>query len=580
MKITFAVSTVVQLNWMKYHIPTRQLLVLAAATSLFAQQRSFTEYSLPLEPGVPPDPSALVTGSDGNVWFTYYQGNRVGKITPAGNVTTFAIPSGPAYPGPITLGPDGNLWFVESLGNKIGRVTVAGAITEYSLPTAGGTPWSIVAGPDGNLWFTEHASFANRIGRITPAGAITEFRVPTPSSNPFGIALGPDGNVWFTESNTGKIGKISPSGNITEFDLPNKSSAPQWITTGPDGNLWFNEYARMSVGTITPAGVIAEFPVNATINGLVTVKDSVWFTDSANNEIGQISASKVIAEFPVPTANGNPAGIAVGPDGNVWFTELTRGKIGILSGASAGGAAPSISAVTNASGGAPEIAPNTWITVWGSNLTPGGDSRTWQQSDFVAGLMPTLLNGVGVTVNGENAYVYYISGNQLDVLTPVAIAGGPGSVQVTNNGVSSGAFLTPQSQYSPSFFLYNGGGPYVTAVHADGSLIGPPDLFPGLSTPAKPGETILAFGNGFGPVPGPYTPGSPIQSGSPAVTPVITIGGISTKIQFAGLISAGLFQFNVVVPLSTPDGDNPITAKTGPFNSLTTQSGTLITVRQ
>jgi uncharacterized protein (TIGR03437 family) len=63
-------------------------------------------------------------------------------------------------------------------------------------------------------------------------------------------------------------------------------------------------------------------------------------------------------------------------------------------------------------------------------------------------------------------------------------------------------------------------------------------------------------------------------------TPVITIGGIPATVQFAGLISAGLFQFNVVVPLSTPDGDNPIIAKTGPFDSITTQSGTLITVRQ
>jgi uncharacterized protein (TIGR03437 family) len=41
------------------------------------------------------------------------------------------------------------------------------------------------------------------------------------------------------------------------------------------------------------------------------------------------------------------------------------------------------------------------------------------------------------------------------------------------------------------------------------------------------------------------------------------------------LISPGLYQFNVVVPASTPAGDNALTAT---YAGLTTQSGVLVTV--
>src|SRR5439155_958422 len=73
-------------------------------------------------------------------------------------------------PRAITAGPDGNLWFTEYYGNRIGRVTPAGVITEFpplSSPTSLGGPDSITVGPDGNLWFTEDSG--NKIGRISAA---------------------------------------------------------------------------------------------------------------------------------------------------------------------------------------------------------------------------------------------------------------------------------------------------------------------------------------------------------------------------------------------------------------------------
>src|SRR5579859_1789397 len=55
----------------------------------------------------------------------------------------------------ITLGPDGNLWFTEFGMDKIGRINpTTGEVNQFNL-TAGSGPRSITSGPDGNLWFTE-----------------------------------------------------------------------------------------------------------------------------------------------------------------------------------------------------------------------------------------------------------------------------------------------------------------------------------------------------------------------------------------------------------------------------------------
>src|SRR6266496_38459 len=98
-------------------------------------------------------------------------------------ITEFRVPSG-GEPNPprITPGPDGNLWFtVQSfVGPYIGRITPEGAITEFAVDTVPAVQLQITTGSDGNLWFTESFLNANRIGRSTTAGTITEFPIPTP----------------------------------------------------------------------------------------------------------------------------------------------------------------------------------------------------------------------------------------------------------------------------------------------------------------------------------------------------------------------------------------------------------------
>ena len=162
-------------------------------------------------------PGTITTGPDGNLWFTDPNSDRIGKMTPSGQFTFFTIPnaqrgSGGGFLDAITAGPDGNVWFTIDgfSGNnalpRVGRITPAGTVTEFSLPSENDTTLlsGIATGSDGNLWFTDTVSLVGHpqvgsIVRITPTGVMTQFFTPSQPSLDLGIAAGPDGNLWFAE---------------------------------------------------------------------------------------------------------------------------------------------------------------------------------------------------------------------------------------------------------------------------------------------------------------------------------------------------------------------------------------------
>jgi virginiamycin B lyase len=57
-----------------------------------------------------------------------------------------------ARPHAIAVDAYGDCWFTEWGANRVGRITAAGLIDEYELPTLSSEPHGIVAGPDGALW--------------------------------------------------------------------------------------------------------------------------------------------------------------------------------------------------------------------------------------------------------------------------------------------------------------------------------------------------------------------------------------------------------------------------------------------
>jgi len=326
----------------------------ATASSAFADPM-ITEYSSGLTPNSTPE--EIVTGADGNLWFTEDSTpGRIGRITPSGTITEFGQTQGLSTNGGplgITRGPDGNVWFAETSNpGRIGKITPSGAITEYTGGVAPGfsantSPEEITTGPDGNLWFTEAAD-PGAVARITPSGVVTEFKggvAPgfTANRRPNGITTGPDGNLWFTEiSGTDSVARMTTSGNVTEFNVA-PSSQPLEIAPGPDGALWFTEFNDPGrVGRITTGGTVTEitggvapgFSANRNPSYIVTGPDgNLWFSEYGGaGAIARLTSSGQISEFSSGiTAGSGPYGTTLGPDGNLWFVEFNDpGRIGRL----------------------------------------------------------------------------------------------------------------------------------------------------------------------------------------------------------------------------------------------------------
>lgn len=235
---------------------------------------------------------------------------------------------------------------------------------------------------------------------------------------------------------------------------------------------------------------------------------------------------------------------------------------------------PAITSVVNPFGNSATIAPNTWVAVRGTGLAPSGDSRVWTAADFVNNQMPTSLDGVSVTMNGIHAFVYYISGTQINVLTPPNLSPGPVQVVVSVGGITSAAFTSQAASYSTSLFVFNNGH-YVVATHfGTYTDVGPTSLYPGLTTPANPGEEIVLYANGFSDV--AVVSGSETQYGALPLLPTIQVGGINATVLSAYLVSPGLYQFNFYIPDNVNAGDNSISVQ---YKEQVTQPGTLITIQ-
>jgi uncharacterized protein (TIGR03437 family) len=106
------------------------------------------------------------------------------------------------------------------------------------------------------------------------------------------------------------------------------------------------------------------------------------------------------------------------------------------------------------------------------------------------------------------------------------------------------------------------------AQYADGTYVLPEGAVAGLSSrPAKPGDEIVLYGIGFGPV----TPNIPagqlvLQANTLASTFQMSIGGAPvTDVPYSGLAPnfTGLYQFNVVVPANPGSGAVPLTFAVG-----------------
>jgi uncharacterized protein (TIGR03437 family) len=491
-------------------------------------------------------PDAIAADGAGNLYIA--ADNRVRKVTPAGIIGTVAGggsafsgsngDGGPAigatlqYPVAIAVDGNGNLYIAERA--RVRKVTVAGIISTvagngtYGSTGDGGSataaqvsPSEVTLDSGGNLFIAEW--YNGRVRKVTTDGTIRTFA---------------------GSGSTSITSPLGDGGPATSAPIPN----PDAITVDPAGNLYIATWGR--VRKVTPASII----------NTVVGRDLNYEGDYSKYCCDGILATSA-------RVSSSLSGVATDAAGNLYVGDSQKCQVyKVAAEKYAGTTPPDVGAVMNAADYRAAIAPYTWISITGTNLS--STARAWGDADFVSGQLPTQLDGVRVWVEGWPAAISYISPTQINALVVHRWDSDPGSlsgnvpVEVTTSQGRSDPLPVARNGCSPGLFRLNvEGGKWVVANAPDGTLIGQPGLIPGLTTrPARPGDVLAGYATGLGPT-NPATPAGILVS-APAVLAKDTYlntswGRVSPA--WAGLIGPGLYQLNFVVPTDASDGDYQIT---------------------
>lgn len=514
-------------------------------------------------------PTGIAVDKSGNLYIADGLNNRVRKVsggvisTVAGNGTAgYTGDKGPATsaelnnPTGVALDSSGNLYIADSANNVVRMVSSSGTITTFAgnntlgysgdMALATGAqlsnPVGVIADSAGNVYI---ADTGNNVIRQVYSGNIVTYAEGF--TQPDAVAVDSAGNIYVADTQGRRIVKYTNAGVYTtiagngygEFsgdNGPGPNAAlydPMGLAVDSSGNVYIADTFNCRIRKVTPSGIITTIAGNGTL----------YFSGDGG------AATQAALHF--------PHGVAVDSSGNVYITDTVNSVVRELQ-----GTLPTVSTngVVNAASFAPRISPGALATVFGSNfaLTNAGAQTP----------LPTSVESVSVSVNGQLASVLYVTPTQVNFQVPWETALGPATVTVAVNGGPSNAVTVNVLGAAPGLFSTSSGQAIVQ--NSDYTLNSP-------TNPAKVGSTIVAYLSGSGTVSPPVADGAiaPIgtlvylNSGSSA-----TIGSSTAQVAFAGLAPGfvGLVQVNIVVPSGLATGTYPLTVTIG---SETSNSATI-----
>jgi uncharacterized protein (TIGR03437 family) len=242
------------------------------------------------------------------------------------------------------------------------------------------------------------------------------------------------------------------------------------------------------------------------------------------------------------------------------------------------------------SGSGRSIAPRALISIFGQKLAAPDTFRAVQSTDLdTQDRLPTELNRVSVEFTAPPTELVprlgrmlFVGDKQINLQVPdfpanvdsvqmqAVINRGQGLNEIRSNVITSD--LRP---IAPALFTRDSSGTgAAAATHGNsGQLISP-------TNPARRGEIISVYGNGFGQTNPSFSPGQ--QPSSPAnlvAGATAQIGGLNADVSYAGVAPGfvGLYQFNLQVHPNVQLGDQTIFIRTAGFS---TQPGVTIRVGQ
>jgi trimeric autotransporter adhesin len=495
-------------------------------------------------------PTHLAFNSSGSLYIADTYNHRIRMIASTGNISTVAGTGdmgfyGDAaaatkaylnYPTGIAVDSTGIIYIADTYNHVIRKVDTAGIITTFAGDNTAGSKG------DGGL------------------ATAARLRYPT------GLALDSAGALYIADSNNHRIRKVAKDGTIS--------------TVAGSGVYGFSGDG----GKATDASL--EYP-----DGIYVDKaGNLYIADTVNSRIRMVGTDGIIRTIAGNGRYGNrgdgglatsaelrfPEAILMNSIGSLYLADTQNNKIRLLTptDSGSGSPAPAIKAagvVTAGEFGAfSSVAPGDWVEIHGTNLA--SRSRSWTDTDFSSGIAPTSLEGTRVTIDGQAAFIAYVSATQVNVQLPSTLAAGDKKLTVTNSAGTSAAYTitvnsTQPGLYAPSLFNVSGT-QFAGAILADGATFAlPAGSVQGANTrPVKPGESLTLYGIGFGPVTPAIGAGEIVQALNSTEYPLeVFVGGARAAVTYAGLApsAVGVYQINLVVPAVAAGGNLPLTFTLG-----------------
>ena len=189
-------------------------------------------------------PQGLAFDAEGNMWVVDRGNMAIRKISPEGDVTTFAGPerdakghSALAMASGVALDADGNVYITSSLNNSVVKIDTKGVRTTLAGGGPSGfrdgkgadaqfyLPEGIAVDADGQLYVAD--KFNHRIRRVSPDGVVTTFAGTGEAghrdgaaseaqfSSPSGVAFDKKGALYVADSANHRIRRITPDGKVS-----------------------------------------------------------------------------------------------------------------------------------------------------------------------------------------------------------------------------------------------------------------------------------------------------------------------------------------------------------------------------
>ncbi len=528
----------------------------------------------------------IAVDGSGNLFLSEEYANKIKKVTPSGGLSTYAGTGVYGYGGdgqqalraqmrdPTDLAVDGvgNLYINDTYNYRIRKVDTLGVITTIAgngncCASGDGGPATaaavnanaMAADSAGGLWFVDYIGVRyvardGTIARVAGGSALGYGGDDAPSGPaslfyyPRGIALAGAGDLIVADTTNSRIRKLQPNDPVKMDIVSGNSQA------GVTGTALKALIVKVTGRAAFPVPAMkVTFQVTA---GTATLSAPSTVTDAAGQAGIAVTPTKAGALTVTATAGSLTA----------TFTATVTDPVAPPPACSPQPVIASVNSLGDF-GGATTFAPGSWLEIKGTNLA--ASTRQWGGGDFTGAIAPTSLDGVSVTIDGNKAFVGYISPTQINVQAPGDTATGDVQLTVTAGSCTSATTTVTEATIAPgllapSSFKVNGT-QYLVALFPDGVFVGNANLISGAAfRPAAPGDTITAYGIGFGPVNPSSSPGL-IASGLNSV-PNLTIGfgATAAKILYGGLVPGiiGEYQFTFVVP-SVADGDYPIVFQVG-----------------